>query len=80
MRNVCNGVIWFTLISGAFFAVASQVEPPDAVPQQFESALGTVDGHPRNCLACKHRGRALPDEIDDKTVWLKQGHDGSSGR
>ncbi|SIO17731.1 hypothetical protein SAMN05444166_2839 [Singulisphaera sp. GP187] len=71
MRNVYSGVIWFMLISGALFAVASQVERPEEMPRP-ESAPGTVIGHPKDCLACKtqKRGQALPDEIDEKTVWL----------
>lgn len=80
MRNVFNGVIWFALISGSFIAVASQVEPPDEVTRSIESAPGTIEGHPRDCLACKTRGRALPLEIDEQTVWLERDHNRSSRR
>jgi hypothetical protein len=75
MRNVCNGVIWFTLISGSLFAVASQAERPDELSRPSESALGGVEGHPSGCLACKTRGRSLPPEIDDQTVWLERNGD-----
>lgn len=70
MRNVCSGVIWFALISGALFAVASQVEGPGGMPLQG-SAQASIDGHPKNCLACRHRGPTLPAEIGDDTVWVQ---------
>lgn len=70
MRNVCSGVIWFALISGAFYAVASQVERPARRPR-VGAAQATIEGHPKNCLACRHRGRMLPAEISDDTVWVQ---------
>ncbi|AGA30749.1 hypothetical protein [Singulisphaera acidiphila] len=78
MRNVFNGVIWFTLISGAFFAVASQAERPNERPH-LEAGREIAEGHPKDCLACKNRGRGLPAEIDEYTVWLVK-DDGSARR
>jgi hypothetical protein len=63
-------VIWFALISGAFLAVASQVERPDGMPL-VGSAQAPIEGHPKTCLACRHRGRMLPAEIGDDTVWVR---------
>lgn len=81
MRNVCSGVIWFALISGAFFAVASQAEHPVGGPR-LGLARGSMEGHPKNCLACRHRGQSLPAEIGDDTVWVQTARtkDGSVGR
>lgn len=80
MRDVCNGVLWFVLLSGAFFAVASQVEDPVKKPQP-RSVSGTLEGHPDECLACKSSGRMLPDELSNDTVWLKTTEaDGLAGR
>lgn len=76
MRSVCNGVVWFALISGAIFTVAAQVERPETTPP-LESSQRGFEGHPTDCPACQLRtGRSLPPEIDDKSVWLKQ--DGAS--
>jgi hypothetical protein len=75
-RRIGNGLVWAILALGVTAAVAAFGPPRD----ELSSARASAPGHDKaGCRPCRSesifRGRALPFEIDDRTVRPDPGPD-----
>jgi len=70
MRDVLNLLFGFVFLAVVGLGVASQFDPTDSSSHAASTHLN-VDGHPENCVACRERGKSLPEIISDETIHVE---------